>query len=191
MWTMEFHIWGARLDRLEQPDRLVFDLDPDEGLDFSDVKRAAFDMRDRLDEIGLRSVAMVTGGKGVHVIVPLVRKAEWPQAKAFAKGVASQMAEEEPARFVSTMAKARRKGRIFIDWLRNERGATAVAPYSTRAREGAPVATPVGWDELAGLKAANTFHISDMPARLEASDPWDDAGGWRQSLTKAMIGPYL
>jgi bifunctional non-homologous end joining protein LigD len=191
MGTMEFHIWGARLDRLEQPDRLVFDLDPDEGLDFSDVKRAAFDMRDRLDEIGLRSVAMVTGGKGVHVIVPLVRKAEWPQAKAFAKGVASQMAEEEPARFVSTMAKARRKGRIFIDWLRNERGATAVAPYSTRAREGAPVATPVGWDELAGLKAANTFHISDMPARLEASDPWDDAGGWRQSLTKAMIGPYL
>lgn len=187
MSTMEFHIWGASTGNLEKPDRLVFDLDPDEGLAFKDVRQAAFDIRDRLEEIGLKSLPMVTGGKGVHVIVPLTRRAEWPEAKAFAKGVATEMAGEEPDRFVATMSKAKRKGRIFIDWLRNERGATAITPYSTRAREGAPVACPVTWDEFSDLEAANGFIISAMLERLEEDDPWRDSSGWRQSLTRKIL----
>ncbi|MCV0397370.1 MAG: DNA ligase D [Rhizobiaceae bacterium] len=185
--TLEFHIWGSRIDRLEQPDRLVFDLDPDEGLDFGDVREAAFDMRDRLDKIGLRTVAMVTGGKGVHVIAPLARRAEWPQVKDFARGFATTVAADAPDRYVATMSKAKRKGKIFIDYLRNERGSTAIAPYSTRARKGAPVATPVSWDELASLKAANGFHIGDMEGRLDGADPWADASSWKQSITKTML----
>jgi bifunctional non-homologous end joining protein LigD len=187
MGTLEFHIWGSRIDRIEQPDRLVFDLDPDEGLDFADVRAAAFDIRDRLSRLGLETVPMVTGGKGVHVIAPLQRRAEWPDVKAFARGFAVAVAEDDPDRYVANMAKAKRKGRIFIDYLRNERGSTAIAPYSTRARAGAPVATPVSWAELERLPAANTFHIADMAQRLSMKDPWADIGGRRQSITKAML----
>lgn len=161
MGTIEFHLWGARADQLEKPDRMVFDLDPDEGLDFSTVKKAAFEMRDGLAEIGLESTPMVTGGKGIHVIVPLRRTLEWETLSLFARTFAAHMANRHPERYVATMSKAKRKGKIFIDWLRNERGATAIAPYSLRARKGAPVAVPVTWEELDGLTGANTF---DMPA---------------------------
>src|SRR5690606_17427383 len=172
MGTLEFHIWGSRIDRLEVPDRIVFDLDPDEGLDFIDVRTAAFDVRERLEAFGLKTVPMLTGGKGIHVIAPLERRAEWPEVKRFARGFAFAAAQEEPDRYVAQAAKAKRKGRIFLDYLRNERGATAIAPYSTRARKGAPVATPVSWDELAKAEAANIFHLADMAARLEKPDPW-------------------
>jgi bifunctional non-homologous end joining protein LigD len=188
MGTLEFHIWGSHIDRLEQPDRIVFDLDPDEGLGFEDVKDAAADLRDRLEKLGLKTVPMVTGGKGVHVVAPLTGRAEWPEVKAFARGFARMIASDEPERYVSQAAKAKRKGRIFVDWLRNERGATAIAPYSTRARKGAPIATPVDWDELKSLAAANLFRISDMADRLARADPWADSTGWKQSITKAMIG---
>ncbi|MEO4000044.1 non-homologous end-joining DNA ligase [Mesorhizobium sp. CAU 1732] len=188
MGTLEFHIWGSRIDRLEQPDRLVFDLDPDEALGFSDVREAAGALRDRLDALGLKTVAMVTGGKGIHVIAPLERGAEWSQVKAFARGFAEMVAADMPERYVSQAAKDKREGRIFIDWLRNERGATAVTPYSTRARKGAPVATPVTWDELSTLKAANLFHIGDMEKRLSQPDPWAEASGWKQGVTAAMLG---
>ena len=187
MGTLEFHIWGSRIDQLEKPERLVFDLDPDEGLGFADVREAAFDLRDRLAKIGLKTLPLVTGGKGVHVIAPLARRAEWPEVKAFARGFAQMLAEDEPERYVATMSKAKRKGRIFVDYLRNERGSTAIAPYSTRARKGAPVATPVSWDELKGLDAANAFHIGDMEGRMSAADPWAESSGWKQSLTKAML----
>ena len=187
MGTIEFHIWGSRIDRLELPDRLVFDLDPDEGLGFAEVKAAALDISGRLEKIGLRSMPLVTGGKGVHVVAPLARRAEWPQVKAFARGFAQMIAAGEPDRYVAQAAKAKRKGRIFVDWLRNERGSTAICPYSTRARKGAPVATPVSWEELAGLDAANAFHIGDMEKRLDAPDPWADAAGWDQSITKALL----
>lgn len=187
MGTLEFHIWGARNDRLEKPDRLVFDLDPDEGLGFADVKTAAFDLRDRLADLGLQSFAMVTGGKGVHVVVPLERRQGWTELKAFAKGFAQTQADTEPERFVATMSKAKRKGRIFIDWLRNERGATAITPYSTRSRAGAPVATPVGWAELETFEAANGFDIEAVLQRLQDADPWSDYGSVRQSITKAML----
>ncbi len=187
MNTLEFHIWGAHNDRLEKPDRLVFDLDPDEGLDFGDVKQAAFDLRDSLADLGLTTFAMVTGGKGVHVIAPLERRQGWDDLKAFARGFAHLQAREEPDRYVATMSKAKRTGKIFIDWLRNERGATAIAPYSTRSRAGAPVATPVTWDELAELDAANGFTLDTVAARLDEADPWADYDSARQSLTKPML----
>ncbi|MFN3524487.1 MAG: DNA ligase D [Paracoccus sp. (in: a-proteobacteria)] len=157
MGTVEFHIWGARRDRLERPDRLVFDLDPDEGLGFAATRRAALDLRDRLEGLGLASWAMLSGGKGIHVVVPLRRTASWDTVKLFSRGVALLAAQSEPKRFTAEMSKAKRKGRIFIDWLRNERGATAVAPFSVRARPGAPVACPVSWNELPRIRKASAF----------------------------------
>ena len=187
MGTLEFHTWGSRIDSLEKPDRLVFDLDPDETLDFEVVALAAAVIRGRLDELGLGSLPLVTGGKGVHVVAPLRRTAEWPQVKAFARAFATRLAADEPSVFTATMSKSKRRGRIFIDWLRNERGATAISPYSTRARENAPVATPVSWDELAQLQAANSFRIDDVVARLDQADPWHVFGSWQQSVTVRML----
>ncbi|KFB09786.1 DNA ligase D [Nitratireductor basaltis] len=186
MGSLEFHIWGSKTDRLEKPDRLVFDLDPDEGLDFSNIRDAAFDVRDRLKALGLKTVAMVTGGKGIHVIAPLERRAEWPEVKEFARGFAKWLSAQDRERYLAEASKARRKGRIFIDWLRNERGATAIAPYSARSREGCPIATPVSWKELEGLERANGFGIADMAERLKQPDPWAGISSWRQSITAAM-----
>lgn len=153
MGVVEFHIHGARRDRLDRPDRLVFDLDPDEAVGWAEVVAAARDLRDVLATLGLPSSALVTGGKGVHVVVPLLRRADQEAVTGFARDLAGALAAREPERFVATMSKAKRKGRIFIDWLRNQRGATAICPFSPRARDGATVAVPVGWDELARLKA--------------------------------------
>ena len=128
MGVLEFHIWGSRVDEIEKPDRIVIDLDPDVGLGFEDVRRAAFDMRDRLADIGLTTFAMLSGGKGFHIVAPLTRRAEWPEVKAFCHGLAVKLGAEAPDRYVANMSKARRKGRIFVDYLRNERGSTAIAP---------------------------------------------------------------
>lgn len=160
MGTVEFHIWGARRDRLDRPDRMVFDLDPDEGLGWQDVTVAACDLRDRLRALGLASWPLVTGGKGIHVVVGLKRTAEWETVKLFSRVVATLMVREEPQRFTAEMSKARRKGRIFIDWLRNDRSATAIAPFSVRAREGAPVAVPVSWAELQTIASARAFGLN-------------------------------
>jgi bifunctional non-homologous end joining protein LigD len=187
MGTVEFHIWGSRIDSLEKPDRLVFDLDPDETLDFEVVALAAAVIRARLNALGLESLPLVTGGKGVHVVAPLRRTAGWPRVKAFAQAFAARLAADEPAVFTATMSKSRRRGRIFIDWLRNQRGATAVAPYSTRERANAPVATPLSWDELAQLQAANGFRIDDVVERLDQPDPWSTFGSRRQSVTARML----
>ncbi|PVA08798.1 DNA ligase D [Pelagivirga sediminicola] len=187
MGSIEFHIWGARTDRLERPDRLVFDLDPDEGLDWADVQSAAFDVRDTLADIGLQSGAIVTGGKGVHVWLALRRTRGWDSVKLFAKTFAHVMAERAPDRYTATMSKSKRKGRIFIDWLRNERGATAIAPYSLRARPGAHVAVPVTWDELKDLDGANRFSMSDMAARLKADCPAAQVQDNLQSLSDGVI----
>jgi bifunctional non-homologous end joining protein LigD len=177
MGTIEFHGWGSRVDPLEKPDRLVFDLDPDEGLGFDAVKKAAADIKEHLAEIGLVSFAMLTGGKGVHVIVPLTPDAEWPAVKSFAERFARALAEAEPERFTATMSKAKRKGRIFLDWLRNQRGSTAIMPYSARARSGAPVAAPVTWNELRDMAAANRFHVTDADALIDRAN--DKAlAGW-------------
>jgi bifunctional non-homologous end joining protein LigD len=167
MGTIEFHGWGSRVEDVEKPDRLVIDLDPDEGLDFDDVRKAARDIRRTLEDIGLTSFPMLSGGKGVHVVVPLTPQAEWPQVKDFADRLARALAAAEPDRFTATMSKAKRKGRIFIDWLRNQRGATAVLPYVVRARENAPVAVPISWDELGEVENAGAYTILDVAALLE------------------------
>ncbi len=167
MGTIEFHIWGVRRDRLDRPERMAFDLDPDTGLGWPDVVAAACDLRDRLGDLGLPSWPLVSGGKGVHVIVDLKRVAGWETVKLYARLVATLMTRDEPLRFTADMSKARRKGRIFIDWLRNERGATAIAPFSIRARDTAPVAVPVGWDELAALGSAQAFGLEAALERAQ------------------------
>jgi bifunctional non-homologous end joining protein LigD len=167
MGTIEFHGWGSTIDVLEKPDRLVFDLDPDTELGFDVVKKAAEDLRDHLAEIGLVSFALLSGGKGVHVVVPLTPAAEWPAVKDFADRFARALAQASPERFVATMSKAQRKGRIFIDWLRNQRGATAIMPYSARARAGAPVAVPVSWSELRALDSAHRWGVRDLAKLVE------------------------
>ncbi|MFV0623436.1 DNA ligase D [Sphingomonas sp. ac-8] len=170
MGTIEFHGWGARVEDVERPDRLVFDLDPDEGLDWRDVQRAAEDVKRHLADMGLASFAMLSGGKGVHVVVPLTPQAEWPAVKSFADRFARALAAAEPERFVATMSKAKRKGRIFLDWLRNQRGATAVMPYSARARPGAHVAAPVSWAEFGDIATPRRFSIHDADELIERAN---------------------
>ena len=177
MGTIEFHGWGSGVANVERPDRLVFDLDPDEGLDWDDVRRAAQDLKRHLADIGLASWPMLSGGKGIHVVVPLRPQAGWPAVKSFADRFARALAEAEPDRFTATMAKAKRKGRIFIDWLRNQRGSTAVLPYVVRARPGAPVAAPVGWSELKDIDGAARFTVRDV-ARLIARADSRLLAGW-------------
>lgn len=177
MGTIEFHGWQSRADAVEKPDRMIFDLDPDEGLNFSEVRSAAHFLHDRLAEIGLVSFAMLSGGKGVHVVVPLTRGHGWDAHQAFAQRFAAALSTAEPDRFVATMSKAKRKGRIFIDYLRNQRGATAVLPYSARARAGGPVAVPIAWDELAAMANAHPFSIDDSKVLLNRADK-DALNGW-------------
>ncbi|MBI1402497.1 MAG: DNA ligase D [Porphyrobacter sp.] len=167
MGTIEFHGWCARAADVEAPERMVFDLDPDEDLDFAVIARAAADIRARLADLGLASFAMLSGGKGVHVVVPLTPGHAWEEHKDFARRFAEALAIAEPDRFTETMSKAKRKGRIFIDWLRNQRGATAVVPYSARARSGAPVAAPVTWQELESFADAKAFTIADADRLIE------------------------
>ena len=147
MGVLEVHVWGSRANQLEKPDRLIFDLDPDPSVDWSDVVIAAREMRHLLLELGLTSFLKTTGGKGLHVVVPIVPRVEWEKARAFSRAVAELMVQAAPDRFIATMSKAARKGKIFIDYLRNGRGATAVAPYSTRAKPGATVSSA---DRLGG-----------------------------------------
>ena len=166
MGTIEFHGWGSRVADVEKADRLVFDLDPDEGLDFAAVVSAAFHVHDLLAEIGLVTFPMVTGGKGVHVIAPLTPSAKWPQVKDFAHRFALALAQAEPDKFTAALAKAKRKGLIFVDYLRNQRGATAVMPYSARSRAGGPIAVPLSWEELRRLDNASRWHITDADEML-------------------------
>lgn len=183
--VLEIHPWGARIDRPERPNRLVFDLDPDEELPWNQVIEAAFSVRDFLGELGLRSFVKTTGGKGLHVVVPIDRRHEWPQAKEFARAVARHLAEEWPDRFTANIAKWAREGRVFVDYLRNRRGATAVAAYSTRARTGAPVSVPIGWDELPTILGPHQFSVINLRERLASldEDPWEEIGSVRQSIT--------
>ena len=176
MGTIEFHGWGSRVSDVEAPDRMVFDLDPDEGLDFGDVKQAAKDIHKRLADIGLASFAMLTGGKGVHVIVPLTPGHSWDVHKDFSKRFAEALSMAEPERFIATMSKAKRKGKIFIDYLRNQRGSTAILPYSARVRSGAPVAVPIAWGELKDFKNAHPFSISDTKRLLDRAESKGLAG---------------
>ncbi|CAN5185785.1 DNA ligase D [soil metagenome] len=174
MGALELHIWGSHTNAIEKPDRIVFDLDPDEAVEFATVKDAAKEMRERLKHLGLESFAMATGGKGIHVVVPLTPRHDWDDVRVFAEAMARTLAAESPDRYLAEMSKARRKGRIFIDYLRNGRGATAICPYSTRARKGAPVAWPVAWPALAKLQSAHEATAENAQTLLKArrKDPW-------------------
>ena len=159
MGTIEFHGWGSKVDKVEYPDRMVFDLDPDEGLDFGAVKRAAVQLHGILAEMGLVSFPMLSGGKGVHVVVPLDASRDWVAVKDFASRFSKALAQAHPDRFTANMKKTERTGRIFLDWLRNQRGATAVLPYSARARPNGTVAAPISWDELDEVENPGKFTI--------------------------------
>jgi bifunctional non-homologous end joining protein LigD len=189
MNVLEFHIWGSRVDKVDLPDRIVFDLDPDPTVDFAKVRQAAIRLRDVLEALDLASLPMLTGGKGIHVIVPIRRHYEWPIIKAFAANLANRLVADAPDRYIATMSKAQRKHKIFIDHFRNERGATAIAPYSPRARPGAPVAWPLDWSELDDTSASNAITIREAVAAIAGGK-----SGWarypeyaRQALKVAAL----
>ena len=188
MGVLELHTWGARADKLDKPDRLIFDLDPDPELDWPQVVQGVLLTRALLEEIGLTSFLKNTGGKGLHVVVPLHRRAGWDEAKAFSHALARHLAQTFPQLFTAQMAKAKRGGKIFIDYLRNAQGATAVAAYSTRARQGATVSTPLAWEELEQGVRANSFTVRNLAARLDrlGADPWAGYAQTRQTITGEM-----
>ena len=185
--SLELHPWGVTVERPDRPDRLIFDLDPAVGLGFDAVVAAALDVRARLEALGLETFVKTTGGKGLHVVVPIDPNTEWRDAKAFTKRLAEIMSEERPDLYLSKISKAEREGRIFIDYLRNDPTSTAVGAYSTRNREGAPVSLPIEWDQVApGLKPAE-YNVRTVPDIIAGTpDPWARIGKVRQSLGEAI-----
>jgi bifunctional non-homologous end joining protein LigD len=186
--AIEFHLWGCHIDDPEHPDRLVIDLDPDETLSWARVCDGAEILRDRLQAMGFRVFLRTTGGKGLHLVMALAGGHEWPLVKGFAEAFARAMAADAPGLFTAVSSKDRRKGLIYIDYLRNARGASAVASYSLRARPGFPVATPIAWDELRRLSGGNAFNRLNLVKRLETlvADPWDELLSSAVKITPKM-----
>jgi bifunctional non-homologous end joining protein LigD len=182
--VVEIHPWGSTAANLERPDRLIFDLDPGDDVPWSAVIEAAFDVRGRLEEFGLHSFVKTSGGKGLHVVLPVQPSVSWEEAKKFTQSIAEAMAKARPDRYVAKMAKTARRGRVFIDYLRNGRGATAVAPYSTRALPLASISTPLTWNELSEGVRADHFKIDNLRQRLDAlkEEPWPGFFTLRQQL---------
>jgi bifunctional non-homologous end joining protein LigD len=175
MGVLEIHPWGVTVERPDRPDRIIFDLDPGEGLGFEAVVAAAVELRARLDRLGLAGFVKTTGGKGLHVVLPIAPVHAWPEAKAWAKALSERMAADSPDLYLTRIAKSERTGRIFIDYLRNDPTSTAVGPYSTRARPGAPVAMPLAWEALGpGLDPA-AFSVRTAAGEIarQGSDPWE------------------
>jgi bifunctional non-homologous end joining protein LigD len=185
MNVIEFHPWGARIDDVERPDRLVFDLDPGEGVDWQAITTAARDVRTRLAALGMESFLRLSGGKGLHVVLPIRRGPDWTQAKAFCERFADSMVEQSPDRYVATASKAKRGGLIFIDWLRNSRGATSVTSWSLRARPQAGVAMPLAWSELSRTRSGHDYPLPRAlrRARTLKRDPWE---GWAQATKQKL-----
>jgi bifunctional non-homologous end joining protein LigD len=183
--TLEIHDWGVSLDHISQPDRIVFDLDPDEGLPLATLKAAALEVREFLADLGFTSFLKSTGGKGLHLVAPIKPKLGWNEVKPFTKAIADALVAARPERYTANPLKKTREGKIFVDYLRNQRGGSAIVNYSTRAKSGAPVACPLRWDELKGLKAASPYSVKTLPARLKAQkrDPWEGFFSTRQSIT--------
>jgi bifunctional non-homologous end joining protein LigD len=181
--VLEVHVRGSTIDQLDRCRRIVFDIDPGDGVRWSDIVRAAREVRERLAAIDLECFVKLTGGKGVHVVLP-VAPVDWETTKTFTQAFAQAMAADDPKRYVATMTKSIRKGKIFIDYLRNSLEQTAVAAYSTRARDGAPVSAPVSWEELGRVKSANQYTLRNLGKRLGSlkSDPWADIGRVKQKL---------
>jgi bifunctional non-homologous end joining protein LigD len=182
--VLEIHPWGSREADVDKPDRLIFDLDPGPGVEWSTVIVAALRLRHHLSDLGLQSFVKTSGGKGLHLFVPLQPRAGWRQAKDFARSVAEALAQQDPKKFIATMSKAKRGGKVYIDYLRTARGSTCVAPYSTRARSGAPVSTPLTWEELADRPGPDEYNLENFSKRLTGlkSDPWEGFFQVRQVL---------
>ncbi len=175
--VVEIHIWGSTIDDLDRPDQMIFDLDPDEGMALKDILEATLEIGARLDEIGLSNFVKPSGGKGYHIIVPLKPSAGWAAVKAFAHGFALAMEQSNPKRYTTSVAKAARKGKVFIDYLRNARGSTTVCAWSSRAKSGATVSVPVNWDEVRKGIAPGAFsmtRMAEIEKRVRAADPWAD-----------------
>jgi bifunctional non-homologous end joining protein LigD len=185
---LEIHTWSSRVAHLEQPDRLVFDLDPAPDTPYPRVIEAALRVRDRLEALGLTSFVKTTGGKGLHVVTPITPGPSWGECADFARAVVTELESAHPDAYTTQMSKARRGGRLFLDHLRNVRGATSVAAYSTRARPSAPVSVPLAWSELTPAITPDHFTIATLPARLDAlgADPWAGYERARRRLTRAM-----
>ncbi len=173
--AIEFHLWGCTIDDPEHPDRLVMDLDPDESLPWARICDGAEILRDRLQSMGFTPFLRTTGGKGLHLVMALAGRPDWPVMKGFAEALAKAMAGDAPNLFTAIASKERRRGKIYLDYLRNARGASAIASYSLRARPGFPAATPIAWSELRKLSGGAAFDRLTLPRRLEslAADPWD------------------
>jgi bifunctional non-homologous end joining protein LigD len=182
--VLEIHPWGSTIATIEAPDRITFDLDPGENVAWTALIDGANEVRERLRAMRLECFVKTTGGKGLHVVVPLTPKADWEAVKRFAQGVAEAMANDTPGKYTATISKRARGGKIYIDYLRNGRGATAVAAYSTRARAGAAVSTPLAWSELSPAIRPSHFTVDNLPTRLRhlGSDPWAEIGSIKQSL---------
>ena len=188
MGVLEIHPWPARDDNVERPDYLVFDLDPGEGVDV-EGRRARRQRHARpARSVGLKTFLRTSGGKGLHVVVPIARRNTWDEFKAFAKSVADTMTRDAPDRYIATMSKAKRRGKIFVDYLRNQRGATAIASYSTRRRSGAPSPRRSPGTNLSPQTRPDMFNIKNLPKRLDKlkSDPWADFFTTRQSITQKI-----
>ncbi|MGE5722031.1 MAG: non-homologous end-joining DNA ligase [Sphingomonadales bacterium] len=188
MGVLEIHPWGVTVDRPDKPDRIVFDLDPGEELGFAAVVRAAHEVRERLGSLGLESFVKTTGGKGLHVVLPVEPSGGWPEAKAFAKVLSQAMAADSPELYLTRIAKAERVGRIFIDYLRNDPTSSAVGPYSTRARPGAPVAFPLAWERVTEQLDPAAFTVATVPGLVAgpAPDPWSGMLKVRQRLPRSV-----
>lgn len=188
--VLEFHPFGCRVDDLEHPDLVVFDLDPSPGVSWEQMLRTTRELRERIEqEYRLACFLRTTGGKGLHVVVPLQPRADWDEVKAFAQAVSQQHAADDPTRLTTNMSKAKRKGKIFIDYLRNSRGATAIASYSTRARENATVSVPLRWDELGAGLRSDHYNVGNLRRRLIAlkRDPWMDFDEAAKPLTRELL----
>ena len=188
MGVLEIHPWGSQNDSLERPDKIIFDLDPDVAIKWRALADTALELHRRLKKRGLESFVKITGGKGLHVVIPIKPEHEWPAIKEFAHNLVLDLESEQPDLYITKMTKAQRKNRIYLDYLRNDRGATSVAPYSPRARSGAPVSMPLHWKEL-NVEAAPAFRVSDFPdwrGRL-GRDPWKALGSPRQRLTADIM----
>jgi bifunctional non-homologous end joining protein LigD len=183
MNVLEFHVWGSLRQQPDLPHRMIFDIDPDEGLGFADVKQAALGV---LEAPGLQSWPLLSGGKGIHVVVPLVPEADWEAVKSFCQDFAELLARTDPSRFVANMSKARGKGRMFLDYLRNGQGSTAICPWSTRARSGASCAVPVTWDELPTFKSGSACDVFAAAARAQGADAWEGYFDVEQTLTERI-----
>ena len=169
--TLEFHAWGSTIADLEHPDMMVFDLDPDEGMGLAQVRKGLTDIKRVLDELGLVSFLKTSGNKGYHVVVPIKPVADWSTVGSFAKNIAIIMEKNRPDLYTSNVRKVNRKGKIFIDWIRNGKGATSIVPYSVRAKEGAAVSAPLAWSEL-GRVAPDAVSMKDASKRADRADPW-------------------